>query len=521
MPDQKISQLTGGGAAQATDELPIARAGANFKITGANVAAAATSVGTLTSLVVSGNVTVDTTTLVVDATNDRVGIGTASPAARLHVRGGAAVSGGFTGYGNGAILESSATAGGNLDIVTDRTSVGSVSFTDQDGAGRGLVEYSHSLDRLRLAAVDNIRFDTASSERMRLDSSGNLGLGVTPSAWGTGSSQRSLDVGAYGSFATWNNATGVVNNAYLATGGSWVYRNTAAASFYYQVSGSHVWQTAPSGTAGNTPTFTTAMTLDASAYLGVGTTSSSVRLTLGKTTDAEDVNILRVYRGGSVNQYADFSSQAGVATIASQNGAGGAFVFKGDGTERARITSGGYFKASNSGTYAGSTGTYHELRSNENNTVLYLSNTNAAYTNDLVFIDTTTAAGTGFDFFDVRGNNVGQFRVRGDGTIYAQNTTVQSISDARLKENVSDATDGLNVITALRPVRYDWKTGYGNDRTNQLGFIAQEVEPVFPEAVSEWDINDKTYKTVGPAALIPVLVKAIQELNTRLKALEA
>ena len=109
----------------------------------------------------------------------------------------------------------------------------------------------------------------------------------------------------------------------------------------------------------------------------------------------------------------------------------------------------------------------------------------------------------------------------GDGIIYAQNTTVQSISDARLKENVSTSTQGLGVITALRPVRYDWKAGHGNDRTNQLGFIAQEVESVFPDAVSEWAMDGETYKTVGPAALIPVLVKAIQELNTRLAALEA
>lgn len=49
MPDLKISQLSAGGAAQASDEFPIARAGGNAKITGANIAAAATSVGTLTA----------------------------------------------------------------------------------------------------------------------------------------------------------------------------------------------------------------------------------------------------------------------------------------------------------------------------------------------------------------------------------------------------------------------------------------------------------------------------------------
>jgi hypothetical protein len=74
----------------------------------------------------------------------------------------------------------------------------------------------------------------------------------------------------------------------------------------------------------------------------------------------------------------------------------------------------------------------------------------------------------------------------------------------------------LAVVNALRPVRYDWKEGYGNNQKNQLGFIAQEIEAVFPESVSEWQINkdeETTYKTVGPSALIPVLVKAIQELK--------
>jgi hypothetical protein len=121
-----------------------------------------------------------------------------------------------------------------------------------------------------------------------------------------------------------------------------------------------------------------------------------------------------------------------------------------------------------------------------------------------------------------------QFSVRGDGTIFAQNTTVQSISDARTKENVRTSEEGLDVISALRPVRFDFKEGFGNNRKNQLGFVAQEVEPVFPDAVAEWEQDGETYKSVGPGALIPVLVKAIQEqqaiiesLKTRIETLEA
>ena len=109
-----------------------------------------------------------------------------------------------------------------------------------------------------------------------------------------------------------------------------------------------------------------------------------------------------------------------------------------------------------------------------------------------------------------------------DGTIYASNTSVQSISDIRTKENITNSEQGLDIIDALRPVRFDFKEEFNEGKKNQLGFIAQEIEEIFPDAVGEWkDDNDGiTYKTVGPGALIPVLVKAIQELSAKVAALE-
>ena len=84
MADLKISQLTDGGASQATDEYVVARSGSNFRIDGASVAAAATSVGTLSSLTVSGDLTVDTNTLYVDSANNNVGIGTTTTAGAVY-----------------------------------------------------------------------------------------------------------------------------------------------------------------------------------------------------------------------------------------------------------------------------------------------------------------------------------------------------------------------------------------------------------------------------------------------------
>jgi hypothetical protein len=198
-------------------------------------------------------------------------------------------------------------------------------------------------------------------------------------------------------------------------------------------------------------------------------------------------------------------------------------VFGTNNTERARIDSSGDLLVGT--TSSGATNArLRAVQASGSNSAFEATANDAAYAGTLVYNTTTRAASSSFDFDGFYANGVGQFRVSGNGVIYAQNTTVQSISDVRLKENIKDATDGLSVVSALRPVRYDWKTGFGNDGKNQLGFIAQEVEKVFPEAISEWKVNreDETvYKTVGPGSFIPVLVKAIQELKAEVDSLKS
>jgi hypothetical protein len=190
--------------------------------------------------------------------------------------------------------------------------------------------------------------------------------------------------------------------------------------------------------------------------------------------------------------------------------------------ERMRITSGGYTKISNNGTYVGSTSSFHEIRNNSaSDSALFISSSSSSYT-DSVLVTYTPTTGTAFNLIYSYTANGLQFRVRGDGTIYAQNTTVQSASDVRMKENIINSNDGLNVISALRPVRFDFKEGFGNNKKNQLGFIAQEVEKVFPYIVDVLDEKAEDgsyYKSLGPAGLIPVLVKAIQEQQAQIEEL--
>jgi hypothetical protein len=112
----------------------------------------------------------------------------------------------------------------------------------------------------------------ANSEKMRLNTSGNLGLGVTPSAWGGSFNAIDLQGGSVAAGGT--SELRLYTNAYY-NGTSTVYRNTAAATMYQGNSGQHLWYTAPSGTAGNAISFTTAMTLSASGNLGLAVTPSA------------------------------------------------------------------------------------------------------------------------------------------------------------------------------------------------------------------------------------------------------
>jgi hypothetical protein len=117
-----------------------------------------------------------------------------------------------------------------------------------------------------------------------------------------------------------------------------------------------------------------------------------------------------------------------------------------------------------------------------------------------------------------------RFYVGYGGTIYATNTTIVSASDVRLKENIRDLDDGLEKINRLKPRKFDWKPGRGADTKDARGFVAQEFETVFPDLIDEWKDTppegEEPYKAVR-ADLIPVLVKAIQELSAKNNALEA
>lgn len=133
--------------------------------------------------------------------------------------------------------------------------------------------------------------------------------------------------------------------------------------------------------------------------------------------------------------------------------------------------------------------------------------------------------GSGIDAFSYYNNSAGAYRfyVQQTGQIVATFTTINAVSDQRLKENVKDLDIGLEQIIQLKPRRFDWKEGKGQNKKNAVGFIAQEFETIFPESVGTLNAGEDgvEYKTICHEELIPTLVKAIQEQQAIIGDLKA
>ena len=134
---------------------------------------------------------------------------------------------------------------------------------------------------------------TNGATRAIIDSTGNLGLGVTPSAWGSGT--RALDIG--GGSALFNpgstTQTWLLTNAYN-DGELFKYKGTGSSAWYQQNGNNHVWYIAPSGTAGNAISFTQAMTLDASGNLGIGTASPATRFHVAQANAKSPTGVMQM-----------------------------------------------------------------------------------------------------------------------------------------------------------------------------------------------------------------------------------
>jgi hypothetical protein len=198
-----------------------------------------------------------------------------------------------TGSVTGATLKTTRASGAQPEVVLTQTGVASWSIYNPPSS-------------------TDLRFYNG-SDLLTLTSSGNLGLGVTPSAWAAG--WKTMQIGARSFVAQGGISDFVAGyNWYQAVGGTNTYIATSGANAYL-MDGAHKWLTAPSGTAGNAITFTQAMTLDASSNLvvtGNVTAYSDERLKTDWAPVAENfVDRLATIKSGTYTRTDSGDRQAG------------------------------------------------------------------------------------------------------------------------------------------------------------------------------------------------------------------
>lgn len=205
----------------------------------------------------------------------------------------------------------------------------------------------------------------------------------------------------------------------------------------------------------------------------------------------------------------------------------------GGGSERARINSSGYFKASNTGSYYDVNNTYHELRTNSTtNYTVYIQSVASTTGNFGVAIQYTNRApnDTNNEFLLCSDSAATRMYVRSNGGISNYQANDTNLSDRREKTDLAPAKRYLDVVCAI-PVQ-TFKYIDQTDDEPTLGVVAQDVQAVAPELVSEsnWGTADepKLRLSVYQTDLQYALMKAIQDLaadnqqlRDRIEALES
>jgi hypothetical protein len=411
-----------------------------------------------------------------------VGIGTTSPSLPLDVIGQARL-GGSTGYVFGV---GTAFVVGQAEAYTTSTTPLGIGTT---GAA-------------------SMQLYTASTERMRIDTSGNVGIG-------TSAPGEKLQV--VGSIRV--NTTGTIfSNIYTSPGNvqTWFVNNGSSsdtyltsdtAQRYRMLTGvGHRWETAVSGTAGAAISWVERMALDLNGNLGIGTGSPGYKLDVATAV----TNALRI--SGPANVLSDITD--GTITLRQQIGTEATFgtvgahslVFRTNNTERARIDTSGNLLVGTTSTsvYNSASATGHVLEAN--GTVQHSRSGFAA-----LLLNRTTSDGSIVEFFR-DGSVVGTIGVTTTATAY--NTS----SDYRLKDIDGPITNSGAYIDALKPVQGSWKA----DGSRFIGLLAHEVQEVSetPIATGEKDGEEMQAMDYSAPELIANLIAEIQSLRARVAQLE-
>jgi hypothetical protein len=272
--------------------------------------------------------------------------------------------------------------------------------------------------------------------------------------------------------------------------------------------------------------------------VGIGSTSPIAKLDISGISTTQNGLRLTATSGGQALAAFTADTSTGEIRIGGTVAAAGNYfpVFYAAGSERARITSGGYFKASNTGAYQSSSGTYHELRNDANTNTARITNTIASgYTDAIVQVGFTAYApnttNSWFLFCDDSTTNRVQLRSNGGIANYSANDV--NLSDRREKINFAPAGSYLDKICAIPVQTFNYiDQNMEDDGGLTLGVVAQDVQAIAPELVMESDWakegdEPKMRLSIYQTDLQYALMKCIQEqqalitqLTARITALE-
>ena len=436
------------------------------------------------------------------ATNERmridnsgkVGIGTTSPDETLHVHKGSA--GSVSSHVRSVLtLENDAAA--HLQFLTPNNNANQINFGDPQRSVAGYINYNHANNALTFGTTD-------ASERMRITSTGFVGIGTTTpnslfevnkssgTAYDATSDSAQRDVGA--TIAV-NNGSGTANSfAQIVFDNADTNQSIARiVAIRRSTSSTHLAFVTEHG---NTKAERLRISSDGFIGCGGGTHASEPR---GQFVINSEKNALANANPNDPHHYHlclkndnDTNGEAigfafscsstidrvGAAIIHKRLGAGSVgdmrfYTCRTEGT-----TSLGAFISKNQ---------EFRLGPDENNAIAVTTDPVHSIgtpgfslnTNNLARLVIQERTGDWISFKDGSGTHYGTISRSGSGITYGNN------SDYRLKDNVADLTGGITLLKQLRPVTFNWNdlSGLSKTETHQ-GFIAHEVQALVPDAVS-------------------------------------
>jgi hypothetical protein len=475
------------------------------------------------------------------------------------------------------------SASGRGNITLNGTASAIIDFT-QSGVNKGFIFHDFTNIEIQNSVAGALLFSTNATEKMRLDSAGNLGLGVTPSAWGLFKAFEMPD-GSY--FSTYNFGGLYIGNNNYYNGANFIYKNTGAASLYTQGAGSHVFSTVPSGTGGTGITFLERMRITSAGDVGIGTSSPASKLHVNTTTGGvqvratsdSDVSFFALSTAVDSAAFVSFANDARQWTMRVNGAESDQFQIRDStaGANRLVIDSSGLVGIGTSSPATilniSSSGAKIRLADTGGSTCDWGSDATGTYWRDFgtdvfrwqrasgnesmrlnaggaLLVGTTidnpgigntdTGVKAGGDLIAAsRASNFAAFfnRNTDDGgvvwfgrqganvgsiSVTSSATAYNTSSDYRLKENIVPMTGALAKVAQLKPVTYKWKLN-GSDGQ---GFIAHELAEVVPDCVTgEKDAVDEdgepVYQGIDTSQLVATLVSAIQELKAEFDAYKA